>query len=145
MVEGDLKRFDRSKSISFSHPQFRLQIESLDCATREGAVGCEPIHDQGFVEPEHFGDFLQGFQTEPHGPSAPGVEKPAGNLRVDDGPEPLEVLPEKIGLEVFRLSRRSSESRMVCFSLRFSGRFKRANRPFSRRLPLPFAVNAATS
>jgi len=87
----------RPEAVRFSGGQFRLAVESLDDACRDGAQGEEPVEDQRPVPPQALGDFLHRRKPAAQGSSAPRLEELARPCRASVFPKPLELLAEQMG------------------------------------------------
>ena len=74
------------------------------------------------------GNLLHRLHPGPHYPTRPFIQEFPGPCRADVLPKPLKLLPRRYARTVRRLYLNSSDSRTVCFSVRFSGRFRKHHR-----------------
>src|ERR1700676_1754888 len=87
VIEGNFHSAVGTKSVGSSGNHSDFVVETLDGAIGDLSLGAKPVQDQRLMCAQHPGYLFHRFQTAPHGPEAPVVEKAAG-------PDHGLVLPE---------------------------------------------------
>src|ERR1035437_821153 len=87
VIEGNFHSLVGTKAVGSSGNHSDFVVEALNGAIGNFFFGPKPIQDQRLMGAQHAGHPFHRFQTAPHGPGAPVVEKSAG-------PDHGFVLPE---------------------------------------------------
>ena len=103
MKQREFDALWRAEAIRFSGSQFRLAVESLDDACRDGAQGEEPVEDQRPVPPQTLGDFLHRRKPAAQGLSAPRIEELARPCRAGIRPKSLKLLAQQMGFDALEV------------------------------------------
>ena len=96
LIQGDFLSLKGPKSVRFSRCQFRLGIETLDCAAGNLPFSPEPVEEKLPMIPKHAGDLLHRFYPGAKGSGHPSVHELPGPEGRNIFPKALELLFQEI-------------------------------------------------
>ena len=96
LIQGDFLSLKGPKSVRFSRCQFRLGIETLDCAAGNLPFSPEPVEEKLPMTPKHAGDLLHRFYPGAKGSGHPSVQELPGPEGRNIFPKALELLFQEI-------------------------------------------------
>src|ERR1035438_7654406 len=78
VIKGNFHSVIGAEAVGSSGDDSDFVVEALDGAVGDLFFGAKPVQNQRLMGAQHPGYLFHRFQTAPHGPEAPVVEKAAG-------------------------------------------------------------------